>query len=65
MATELAEQRKEVREEIKIINMKFMGRLPALTLSTVFCFVFSKAASSQSPEVLALSTIHLSLLTLL
>lgn len=66
MATELAEQKKEVREEIKIINMKFMGRLPALTLSIVFfCFVFSKAGSSQSPEVLALLAIHLSLLTLL
>lgn len=38
MAMELSEQKKEVREEIKIINMKFMGRLPALTLSIV-CFV--------------------------
>jgi len=47
--------------------MKFMGRLPALALSTdsLFCFVFSKAASSQSPEVLALLATELSLLTLL
>lgn len=38
---ELAKQRKEVGKGIKIINMKFTGRLPALTLSTdrLFCFV--------------------------
>ena len=35
-ALELTTQRKEIGEENKIINMKFMGRLPALTsLSSV------------------------------
>ena len=35
-ALELTTQRKEIGEEDKIINMKFMGRLPALTsLSSV------------------------------
>lgn len=39
---ELAKQRKKVGEEIKIMNMKFMGRLPALTyLQTVGFVLFS------------------------
>lgn len=62
---ELAKQRKEVGKGIKIINVKFTGRLPALTLSTdrLFCFVLRQPLS-QSPEVLALLATQLSLLTL-
>lgn len=51
IAMELANQRKEVGEEIKVINMKFLGRLPALTLSTdsFFGFLLSRQPSSPSP----------------
>lgn len=52
---ELAKQRKEVGEDKVCLYLQ----------TVLFCFVFSKPVSSQSPEALALLAIQLPLLTLL